>query len=118
MKKETPAVKKTMEQALKDGDFIAISSFDTRKAGIVVKVVIPKADTDLIEKRTAKRMKSFLNAVAWMIHKCQANKIPASAIVALEAASMPPLAMSCVPMSATDLTPVIVVGRRKKEETK
>lgn len=110
--------KKSMEQALKDGEFIAISGFDTRKAGILVQVVMPKSDTDLIENRPAKHMKSLLNAVAWMVHKCQANKIPASAIVALDAANMPKLAMACVPMSETDLTPVIVVSRRKKEESK
>ncbi len=116
MNKTKTVAKKTMEESLADGSFIAISAFDTRKAGIIAKVVIPKEDCDLIEGKPAKHIKSLLNAVAWMIHRCQANKIPASTVVALEAKDMPPLAMACVPMSLKDNTPVILVARRKEEK--
>lgn len=104
--------KKTVEQALKDGDFVEISGYDTRKAGIQVKVIIPKADCDLIENKPGRKMKSLLNATAWTILKCQRTGVKQNAIVALDAAGFPKMAMACCPFSDKDMSPVIIVSRR------
>ncbi|MFA5115587.1 MAG: hypothetical protein WC469_06000 [Candidatus Omnitrophota bacterium] len=108
--------KKTMEQALKDGDFMEVDGYTVRKAGIQVRVVMPEADYKgfRMVSRPKKEIKSLLNAVAWTIHRCQVNKIAANVIVALDATNFPKLALGCTPFSEKDMTPVIVVSRRSE----
>lgn len=112
--------KKTMEQALKDGDFIEIDGYRTRKAGIQVRVVLPAADfTEFgIQAKTGekrnKELKTLLNAVAWTVHRCQVNKVAANVIVALDAAGFPKLALGVTPLSEADMTPVVVLSRRSE----
>ena len=114
--KEKVMTKKTMEQALKDGDFMEIDGFATRKSGIQVRVVMPERDYKGFRMgyMPKKKMKSFLNTVAWTIHKCQVNKVLAPAVVALDAAGFPRLAMAVIPFNETDTVPVVVVSRRQE----
>lgn len=118
-KTEEAPKKKTIEAALKSGEFIELDGYILRKAGIMTRLAMPRSEYDVLHlgklfgtKETPKR-KKFLAAIAWLIHRCRVNKVNPNAVVALDAPGFPPLAMAVVPFNETDLTSVVVIGIRR-----
>lgn len=119
---EKSNAKKSVEDAIKAGEFIAIDPFLTRKAGLLSQVALPAAEykalgiSALVVEKRSKKLKSLLNAIAWTIFKCQRTGVKANVIVQVDAAGFPPLAMGVSPFSEKDPTPVVIIERKKEDK--
>ena len=116
--------KKTAEQAIKDGDFIALDKALLDSVGIGVQVVLPAADhhrlniDGLMAQRDGAKVHKLARTVAFTIRQCQLSGTPASTIVQVDAKGFPALAMGVIPLSESIMTPVIVVSIAKKPRGK
>lgn len=114
--------KNTVEKLVKSKEIILLDEFITRKHGLGAKVGLLKADWEALEmdkaltEKKGKKIKQFVNAILWLIFRCQKTGIKANAIVHLEAVGFPPLAMGCYPWNSRSKESVLVISRVKGGE--
>lgn len=109
--------KNTVEKLVKSKEIILLDEFITRKHGLGAKVGLLKADWAALEMDKAlsekhhKKVKSFVNAILWLVFRCQKTGVKANAKVHLEAVGFPPLAMGCYPWNSKSPESVLVISR-------
>lgn len=107
---------KTVEQLIEKGEVILLDPHMVSKAGLNAKVGFVKAEYEALEidkalgEKKGKRVKVLVNALMWLVFRCQKTGVKANAIVKLEAAGWPPLAMGCYPFNSGKES-VLIVGR-------
>ena len=114
---------KTVEQLIERGEIILLDPFMVRKAGLAVKVGLPKAEYEALEidkaltEKKGKRVKALINAVMWLVFRCQKTGVKANAVVKLDAAGWPPMCMGVYPFNSGNES-VLILGRIKEEPKK
>ena len=111
--------KKTAEEAVKTGEFIALDKAILDRAGLATQVILPAADHRALklEKAVANRIggkvEKLACAVAFEVFKCQRSGVKADVVVQVLAKGFPALAMGIVPFNEKG-EPVIVLSIAKK----
>ena len=114
--------KNTVEKLVKSKEIILLDEFLLRKYGLAAKVGLVKEDWDALEmdkalsEKHGKKIKQLVNAVAWLVFRCQKTGVKANAVVHLEAVGFPPLAMGCYPWNSRSKESVLVISRIKGGE--
>lgn len=121
MKKAKVAKVETIEEKIASGELVFLDEYTTRKEGLGVRVAMPKVDFDALDmvKKTAaqyraKSITPLVNAIMWLVVRCQKTGIKANAVVALEAAGFPPLVMTVHPFNVGSKESVLLVQRKKE----
>ena len=110
----------TPAELIASGDLIVLDEVMSKKAGIAVKVAMPKRDYLALEidkamgEKKAKKVKALLNAVAWLVVRCQRTGIKANAVVRLDTADFPPMVMTVHQMAANKPEAVLVIQKMKE----
>ena len=114
---------KTVEQLIKSGEIILLDPYMVSKAGLSVKVGLPKAEYEALEvdkalgEKKGKRVKALINAVMWLVFRCQKTGVKANAVVRLDAAGWPAMCMGVYPFNSGKES-VLILARLKEEVAK
>ena len=110
---------KTVEQLIEKGEIVLLDPFMVSKAGLGVKVGLPKAEYEALEvdkalgEKKGKRVKALINAVMWLVFRCQKTGVKASAVVQLDAAGWPKMCMGVYPFNSGKES-VLILARLKE----
>lgn len=114
---------KTVEKLIEKGEIILLDPFMVSQAGLGVKVGLPKAEYEALEvdkalgEKKGKRVKALINAVMWLVFRCQKMGVKANAVVKLDAAGWPPMCMGVYPLNSGKES-VLILARLKEEVEK
>lgn len=110
----------TPAELIASGDLIVMDEVMSKKAGIAVKVAMPKKDYLAFEidkamgEKKAKKVKALLNAVVRLVVRCQRTNVKANAVVRLDTADFPTMVMTVHQMAANNPEAVLIIQKMKE----
>lgn len=114
--------KNTVEKLVKSGEIILLDEAVMKKSGLGARVGLLKEDwaalkmDEKMAEKHQKKIKQFVNAILWLILRCQKTGVKANAKVHLEAVGFPPLAMGVYPWNSRSKESVLVISQIKGGE--